>query len=410
MVTKRIIELFSRIIVGTVFIFSGFVKAVDPLGYTYKLTDYFEAFSIDFFNPLAMPLSFFISALEFAVGMALLLNILKRFTSWLMFSIMIYFTGLTLIVAITNPISDCGCFGDAIKLDNWTTFYKNIVLLGLTFPILYINDFKNRVYHLRTQRILWGAFFTFSIGISLYCVLTLPLLDFRPYKIGVNIYDAMNTPEGAPEDVYKTTLYYEKDGEIKGFPEDDYPWQDSTWRFVEMESEIIEKGYVPPISGFHVMNRNGENIGLDIITNDNYQLLIISTNLSKISGAAIEKIRALKNIGIKKKYELYIVSSASGSEIEHFKFLSSLDVEMLQADETFLKTIIRSNPGVLILKDGIIIGKYNLNRVVVDDKFNKLLEHTLSSQRVIRNRYKVLTLALAFLVLLLVYVNLEKKY
>ncbi|MFC0875711.1 BT_3928 family protein [Saccharicrinis sp. FJH2] len=411
MVFKRTLELVFRIIVGLVFVFSGFVKAVDPLGSAYKFVDYFEAFNVEFLNPLANALAFIIPALEFAIGVALLLNILKKFTTWVLGGFIVYFTGLTLISAITNPVTDCGCFGDAIKLDNWTTFYKNLILLVLSvFLVLNNEKFPNRFFKLRTQRVLWGFFIVFSLSISAYSIIYMPLIDFRPYKLGVNIYNSMIKPEGAPEDVYKTTLYYRKDGKVVGFSEDNYPWQDSTWQFVDAENELVSKGYEPPIKSFNVLNSEGEDIGADIILNNDYQFMIICRDYKSVSDKDLEKMRQMYRFGKEKSYSVFIISSATMNENQQLRYLLESDIPIYQADDILLKSMIRANPGIFVLKEGTIVGKFNLKRTNINPEFFNVMEYTLSHQRMVDNRYNVLTLGLIFLIIILVYINLDRKY
>ncbi|MFB6317824.1 BT_3928 family protein [Saccharicrinis sp. FJH54] len=411
MIYRRITDLIFRIIVGLVFVFSGFVKAVDPLGSAYKFIDYFEAFNVDFLNPLATALAFIIPALEFAIGFALLFNILKKFTTWVLGGFILYFTGLTLISAITNPVTDCGCFGDAIKLDNWTTFYKNLILLLLSvFLVLNNEHFSNQYFKVRTQRLLWVYFILFSLGISTYSLVTLPIIDFRPYKLGVNIYNSMTKPEWAPDDVYKTTLYYRKDGKVVGFSEDDYPWQDSTWQFVDAENELVSKGYEPPIKSFNVLNSEGEDIGPDIILNNDYQFMIICRDFRSVREKDLEKIRLAYELGKEKSYTVFVISSATAVENQKFTYMLGSDIPIYQADDVLLKSMIRANPGIFVLKEGTIVGKFNLKRTEINAGFFNVLEYTLSKQRMVNNRYNVLTLGLIFFIIILVYTNLDRKY
>ena len=411
MIFRRSVDLIFRIIVGLVFVFSGFVKAVDPLGSAYKFIDYFEAFNVEFLNPLATALAFILPAIEFAIGFALLLNILKKFTTWILGGFIVYFTGLTLISAITNPVTDCGCFGDAIKLDNWTTFYKNLILLLFTvFLVLNNEDFPNRYLKIRAQRILWGFFVAFCLGISTYSIWYMPLIDFRPYKLGVNIYQSMMKPEDAPDDVYKTTLYYKKDGKVVGFSEKDYPWQDSTWQFVDAENKLISKGYEPPIKSFNILNSEGEDIGPDIILNNDYQFIIVCRDFTSVNEEDLEKIRQAYSIGNEKSYNVFLISSGTSIENQHFRYLLGVDMPVYQADDILLKSMIRANPGVFVLKDGTIVGKFNLKRTKIDTNFFNILEYTLNHQRAINNRYNVLTLGLIFFIVILVYINLDRKY
>ena len=410
MILRRILELIARIIVGIVFVFSGFVKAIDPLGSAFKFTDYFEAFNIEAVSVISLPLAYLLSAIEFAIGMALLFNLLRKYTSWILISFMIYFTGLTLMIAVTNPVSDCGCFGDAIKISNWATFYKNIVLLALSvFILLNNNRFNNRIYQLRTQRVLWMFFFLFSIGISTVSYHYQPLIDFRPFKIGVNIFEEMVPPVDAETDEYKTTLYYQKNGVVKSFTEDNYPWQDTTWHFVDMKNELVKKGHEPTIDQFIIANERGDDIGLDIISSED-KFIFIMLREPDLNNKLIRKIKLLNEKGSEYGHNVAIVTSMPNSEVEDLKKLLNIRVPFYQADDILLKTIIRADPGIFVLNAGTIVGKFNMRRTNIDDKFKNVASYTLLNQSLVKNRYNVLSLGLIFMVILLVYLNLEKKY
>ncbi len=213
----KIFRLVSRIITGLVFIFSGFVKAVDPLGSTYKFTDYFNAFHIGFLAPLALPLAIFLSSTELVLGITLLLGYRMRVAAWVLLVFMSFFTVLTFILALTNPVTDCGCFGDALILTNWETFLKNIVLM--IFVVIIFTGRKQFPVVRRplTEWAVVALFFLATVFFSLYNHAHLPLLDFRPYAVGANIAQGMAMPEGAPEDVYSTRadLQKQKDGRRK---------------------------------------------------------------------------------------------------------------------------------------------------------------------------------------------------
>ena len=215
----KLLRLISRILVGIVFVFSGFVKAIDPLGSTYKFSDYFTAFGMGFLEPLAFPLAIFLSSAELIIGVTLLLSYRMKVMSWILLIFMSFFTVLTFILALTNPVTDCGCFGDALILTNWETFGKNVVIMAFTL-IIFI--YRKQYPEIRSAMVEWSvivAFFLGSVFLSLYCYNNLPLLDFRPYSVGTNIPDAMTIPEDAPQAVYETRLYYKnlETGDVEEF-------------------------------------------------------------------------------------------------------------------------------------------------------------------------------------------------
>lgn len=359
---KIVIDV-SRLIVGFLFVFSGFVKAVDPSGTAIKLDEYFVAFRINFMIPLAMPLSVLLSTAEMLIGFNMLTRVFIRFTAWLLMIFMAYFTLLTFILALTNPVSDCGCFGDAIKLTNWETFWKNVVLM---LPTLIIFLKRNRMHdntNALKHKLLLVFSFLVPVAISIYCLLHEPLIDFRPYSVGTHIMDKMTIPEGAPSDVFESILVYEKDGVKKEFTGENFPWQDTTWKWVETRQVLISKGYEPPIHDFLIINAENTDITDKILTDSNYVFLIIAPKLEKASSEGFIKMNNLamkvNNMG----YPVYCLTSSTNQAIEAFNQAHSPVFDICMADEVTLKTILRSNPGLMILKEGTILGKFNFRDI-----------------------------------------------
>jgi uncharacterized membrane protein YphA (DoxX/SURF4 family) len=355
---KYVVDI-SRLVIGFVFIFSGFVKAVDPSGTAIKFEEYFLAFGMNFMTAAAMPLAILLSAAEMLIGLNLLTKTFLRFTTWLLMCFMVYFTLLTFILAITNPVSDCGCFGDAIKLTNWETFWKNIVLMVPALTLFFNRNQINSKTNIFRQWLLMAFNFLVPIITSLYCILHEPIIDFRPYTVGTHIADKMVIPEGAQPDVFESILVYEKDGVSKEFNSDSFPWQDTTWKWVETKQKLISKGYEPPIHDFLIINSENLDITEKLLSDSNYVFLIIAPKLEKACKKGIEKLNnfAMKvnNLG----YPVYCLTSSTNEEIEKFRNAILPVFEICMADETTLKTIQRSNPGLLILREGTILGKYN---------------------------------------------------
>ncbi|MCW3807247.1 BT_3928 family protein [Plebeiibacterium marinum] len=354
----------SRILVGTLFIFSGFVKAVDPIGSAIKFGDYLTAFNMDMLSFSVVPLAFAVSALEFLTGIHLLLGIRIKTFSFVALAFMCVFTPLTLGIAISNPVSDCGCFGDALKLTNWETFFKNVVLF---IPTIYI-FLKRKNTNTEPSGLVKFVFtfgFTFAIlGVTKYSYDHLPLMDFRPYKVGNNINQGMVIPEDAEQPEYETAFILEKDGEQKSFSATDYPYDDSTWVFVRNETKVIKTGYEPPIHDFVLIDENNEDITQDILSQKSPTLLIISPQINKGTwGANIDKLSDLQKSVINKGIKTYFLTASPTDDITNFEFSSEAGFNYLTADETMLKTVIRSNPGVVLLQDGNIIGKWHHNDI-----------------------------------------------
>jgi hypothetical protein len=261
------------------------VKAIDPLGTTYKIEDYLNAFGEPFsqFVFLALPAAIFLSTLELVMGLNLLLRIYVRFTTWVATAFLFLMTLLTFYIALKNPVTDCGCFGDAIVLTNWQTFIKNILFISLSIFLL-IN--RKHLYPLvlpPLEAVFTVLFVLIGVGISMYCFFHLPLIDFRPYKVGVNIYEAMQIPEGAKPDIYETTFIYEKDGEQKEFNLENYPKNDKSWKFVDQKTKLISKGYQPPIHDFTILNNDNEDISDIILSQPDTTFLLIMYDINKTS-------------------------------------------------------------------------------------------------------------------------------
>ncbi len=369
---KSNLLLIARIIFGLVFLFSGFVKAVDPLGTAYKISDYLEAFSLTPLDFLALPAALMLIAAEFTIGFNILFNVHLKGTTWVASLFMLVMTPVTLYLAISNPISDCGCFGDAIVMTNWQTFYKNVVLC-IILAIIALLQKQSRPWLSN-----WGAWVVtllpilISFGISIYCYNLLPVLDFRPYKKGNNIIEGMQIPEDAPLDKYETTFFYEKDGIEQAFTLDNYPAEDSTWTFVRQESKLIEQGYVPPIHDFSIVTEDGDITDL-ILEDAGYTLLVIS---HKVEKAATKNIKCVKStIANAKKAGANVIwlTSSYSDEIEEFKTQYGIEDTFGATDDITLKTIVRSNPGLVLIKDATVIEKWHHNALPSKDKLNQLI-------------------------------------
>ena len=369
---KSNLLLIARIIFGLVFLFSGFVKAVDPLGTAYKISDYLEAFSLTPLDFLALPAALMLIAAEFTIGFNILFNVHLKGTTWVASLFMLVMTPVTLYLAISNPISDCGCFGDAIVMTNWQTFYKNVVLC-IILAIIALLQKQSRPWLSN-----WGAWIVtllpilISFAISIYCYNLLPVLDFRPYKKGNNIIEGMQIPEDAPLDKYETTFFYEKDGIEQAFTLDNYPAEDSTWTFVRQESKLIEQGYVPPIHDFSIVTEDGDITDL-ILEDAGYTLLVIS---HKVEKAATKNIKCVKStIANAKKAGANVIwlTSSYSDEIEEFKTQYGIEDTFGATDDITLKTIVRSNPGLVLIKDATVIEKWHHNALPSKDKLNQLI-------------------------------------
>ena len=357
----------ARILLGLTFVFSGFVKGIDPWGSAYKFTDYFNAFQMPWLTNIAFALGVLLAAAEFAMGVALIFNFFVRITSWFTLIFMVFFTCLTFLLALTNPVTDCGCFGDALIITNWQTFYKNIVLLFFALIVFYQRKkFKSKDGPILSIA-LTGMTMVFYFYLVAYSYNHLPIIDFSPYKVGVNIPDAMKIPEGAPKAVYENNFIYKnlKTGEEKEFAEADIPWKDTlNWKFLKAEDAIIiQKGYTPPIHDFRIETTDGEDIKDFFLYDDKYTFIVISSNLQKSNREGMKRIARLATDAKHKGYNFIGLTSTSPDSFDSFKNETGARFEFFNADEITLKTIVRSNPGLILLKKGTILKKYHFNDV-----------------------------------------------
>lgn len=402
----KILRNVCRLLIGIIFIYSGLVKGIDPLGTTYKLIDYFNAFSINGLNSISLLLSILLSALEFLIGLTLVLNVKIKWSSIGALVFMSTFTPLTLFIALSNPVSDCGCFGDAFVITNWETFFKNIILL--TAAIITFKE-RNR-YKSDSSKIeeyFWiVAASIFILGISIYSYRHLPLLDFRPYKTGVNITEAMNIPEGEATDEYRSVFKYKnlKTNDIKEFDESNYPWQDTlTWEYVDIRQEIIKEGYHPSINDFTLIHPYSGDISEEILNNQGYSFLLISYNINNYDNSNQENINKLAAFCQENGHDFYCVSSSLEEDLQKFTKENNIDYEFCNMDETQLKTIVRSNPGLLLLKNGTIMKKWHNNDIpnVSELKNKDLLSYCMQKNKQNKDKKTILIMILIWLIALL---------
>lgn len=351
-----------RFLLAFVLIFSGFVKANDPMGTVYKIQDYLEAWGFAEWNSGFFPYigAWIMAIVEFTLGSYFLFGIRRRLATVVNLLFMLFMTPLTLWLALTNPISDCGCFGDAVLLSNWETFWKNVLLL-----IASVSVFVKRKYIFKvvTDKVDWLVALYSTVFIFLFTYFTLshlPVFDFRPYHIGADIKKGMEVPEGEKLPVYETIFTYQKDGVKKDFTIDNFP-NDSTWKFVESRTVLKEKGYEPPIKDFIIVsNEDGIDITQDILDAD-YAFLLVSPWLETADDGSMDLINELYDYAADHGYPFYCVTASSDEAIAKWQDYTGAEYPFATLDEITLKTMIRSTPGVLLLKNGVVIRKWSNN-------------------------------------------------
>ena len=355
----KIITELSRIIVGATFLFSGFVKAVDPLGFTYKIQDYLISFNLVELFPLALPTAIVLVVVEFLIGVFLLLGIYRKPTVILAAVFMAFFLPLTLWIALKNPVKDCGCFGDALIISNWETFYKNIVL-GICAVVLLLY-YKKITPLFSAKTAGWAAVFSviFGFGFAVYNVVKLPVFDFRPYHVGANIPQNMYV-DPAKADLVENVFIYSKDGSEQEFTEENYPWNDSTWTFVEMKTKVIREGEKPKIEDFHISDlTSGEDITQQVLSDANYNFLMISYSLEDMNKKHLDDFKNAADFAENNDFGFYCVTSSSADFIGEWSANNNTDFRFAHADERVLKTMIRANPGLMLLQNGNVINKWD---------------------------------------------------
>lgn len=365
----------ARILLGITFIFSGFVKGIDPWGSSYKFNDYFMAMGLEWFTPVAFPLGVLLAFAEYLIGVALMFAIKPKVFTWGALLFMLFFTPLTLWIALKNPVTDCGCFGDALVLTNWETFYKNLVFIALAILLFLYRRKLTCFLGEKTGWILASLALLLYGAAVIYSIHHEPLFDFRPYKKGVNIQEAMAIPADAPRDEYKNTFYYKnlKSGEVKQFTDENYPWQDTlNWEFHSMDEPLlVKKGYTPPIHGFTIESREGDNVYDFFLTDENYVFMLIAYDLEKSSRKHQAKINTLATWAMENNLSFICLTATLFDQCDQFAAETGASYEFFHTDEIELKTIIRSNPGLVVLKKGTIVAKYHYNDIPTPEAFRK---------------------------------------
>ena len=362
---KTIIAGICRTLLGVVFIFSGVVKAIDPLGTVYKIEDYLKAFGGFFTDllPLAEVAAWGLIVLELLLGVCMLLNVRTQWTSWIALLFYCVMTPLTLYIALTNPVSDCGCFGDAIVLTNWQTFWKNVILIILAIILIVLRKSVRELWQAWMEGVIALVTILLAIAFMAWTKNHLPIKDFRPYKIGNHIPTLMEYPEDAEQDQYEISLVYEQNGVEQTFTIENYPKGDSTWTYVRTDSKLIKKGYEPPIHDLEIINAEGDDITWDILESEESVTLVVMYDLQKADKRQMSKVEAL--LGEEAKGERleagYILTGSGTDEIISFSLeYPALSECICTCDPVTLKTIVRANPGVVVLQNGVVIDKYNV--------------------------------------------------
>ena len=365
----RILSYIARLLLAITFVFSGFVKVVDPLGTQYKMQDYLVAMGLPDILPewVLLGCSVALATVEFVLGVLQLFAISRRLVTKLVLAFMVVMTLLTVWIYLFDPVEDCGCFGDAIVLTNGETLLKNIVLLVCAALLAWKPLTMKRFVSLKWQWIIYYTAVVAALCVAGYSLYYLPMIDFRPYKVGNNIRELMEIPEGAEQPQYETTFILEKNGKRKEFTLENYP--DSTWTFIDSKTKLVKKGYVPPIHDFEIQDlKTGEDLTEQILNDENYTLLLISPYLEQADDSKFGEIDQIYEWATEKGVPFYCLTASRDKGISHWIDITGAEYSFCHTDGTTLKTIVRSNPGLVLLKDGTVMGKWSYN------EFSKVLE------------------------------------
>ena len=356
-----VITTVCRFVLAVVFIFSGFVKAIDPLGTQYKIQDYLDAFGWTGVFPEFVPFvaSALLGMLEFCLGVYLFFGIRRIIAPRAVVAMMAVMTPLTFWLAWDHPVSDCGCFGDALVLTNWETFGKNVVLLAMSLVVL---KWRRRLFPLATTRFDWLIAlygFLYILCMTVYCYRHLPVFDFRPYYVGADIRQGMSIPEGEEPTEFETRFVLQKDGVEKEFTLENYP--DSTWTFVDSKTVVKKQGYEPPIHDFSMIRyEDGEDITEQVLADEGYTFLLVAHQLGQANQSRMDLINELYDYCLEYGYAFYCLTSSSDEDILKWQEDTGAEYPFCLMDNITLKTMVRFNPGLMLLKKGTVVGKWSI--------------------------------------------------
>ena len=356
-----VITTVCRFVLAVVFIFSGFVKAIDPLGTQYKIQDYLDAFGWTGVFPEFVPFvaSALLGMLEFCLGVYLFFGIRRIIAPRAVVAMMAVMTPLTFWLAWDHPVSDCGCFGDAVILTNWETFGKNVVLLAMSLVVL---KWRRRLFPLATTRFDWLIAlygFLYILCMTVYCYRHLPVFDFRPYYVGADIRQGMSIPEGEEPTEFETRFVLQKDGVEKEFTLENYP--DSTWIFVDSKTVVKKQGYEPPIHDFSMIRYDdGEDITEQVLADEGYTFLLVAHQLGQANQSRMDLINELYDYCLEYGYAFYCLTSSSDEDILKWQEDTGAEYPFCLLDNITLKTMVRFNPGLMLLKKGTVVGKWSI--------------------------------------------------
>ncbi|MEY4433482.1 MAG: hypothetical protein RLZZ44_1616 [Bacteroidota bacterium] len=360
---KNILTQFSRIFVGILFIISGLIKLNDPVGFSYKLAEYFgePVFNLPFFIPFSLAIAIFIVILEVVLGVMLLLGFKSKITVWLLLLLIIKFTFLTFYSAYFNVVKDCGCFGDALHLTPWQSFTKDVVLLFFILILLVNVELIQPLFKAKIQNFFVVVSIVLCSFMAFWVLNHLPIIDFRPYKVGNSIQKGMEIPEGAPQSVVEMTFIYKVNGVDTEFTEKDLMKIPTGATFVDRKDKVIVEGYVPPIHDF-AMEKDGTDFKDEFLQNPKL-VVFVTYDLAMSNKEGLSQLEDLKQKAVSKGYTVIGMTGSTPEQIAKTKKEFGFTFDFYFCDATALKTIERANPSIVILEKGTIQQKVHYNDI-----------------------------------------------
>lgn len=351
-----------RIIVGVLFIFSGLIKANDPLGLAYKMDEFFEVWKLQPLVKFSLVIAIAMITFEILAGIAMLIGYAYKTTSFLILLLTIFFTFLTGYAVFSGKIKECGCFGDCIPLQAHQSFIKDIILLVLVL-ILYIGRKRIRpIFSMRAGNIIITLGLILALGMQLYVLRYLPFVDCLPYKKGANILEGMQVPPGSTPDKYKSVLVYEKDGKKVEISEEEFMNDSTLWNIPNLETKtvLVEKGNATPlIQDFAVRDFAGQDYTESLLKDPGYSYLLFVKYADKVSGSNMNDLKKLIKECYQKGIGFYILSSNDEAATNRFKNKFQIDADAYTLDATVSKTAMRSNGGLMLIKNGTVVDKWS---------------------------------------------------
>ncbi|MCQ2213982.1 MAG: DoxX family membrane protein [Bacteroidaceae bacterium] len=374
--TKILVNVCSMILACT-FLFSGFVKANDPYGTVYKMQDYLASVGMyDTPEYLVIIAAIMLAFVEFTMGVYLLFGIDRKRSSWLTVAFMTVMTLITIYIYIYNPVSDCGCFGDAIILSNGATLLKNIVLLAMAVYVMRNKDMQLELLRSGVKWLVSTASMTGIVVFAIWCIIKLPLIDFRPFKVGTDLralHEAASNP-----DLFDIKIVYERNGEtLELSPEDDDP--DSTWQYVETKRTLTNSEALQTSSFYINDPESGDEITEDVLYDDSFVFLLVIPNLNNADESCVDKVDEIYDYTQEEGFAFYCLTASADSESQvYWNDHTGADYPFYISDERVLKTVVRASPGLVLLKDGKIISKWgNYSLPTLNELKETLKQHNV---------------------------------